>query len=157
MSTRILIFSYTRVSRNETRNVVYVVMLLSADTEGFSDEEFSSTVAHMPYTRFLKTARRIARAMDARECTECGIREVRWYKNVEVVDDLEPYPFSIASIPETLAFPDTPMPTPMQLQGSKWLLLSKIRDLETALAAARFQLEHMDQATAATSSMRVFL
>ena len=154
-STDISIYSYTRVARNGKQNVVYAVIQGLTDLD---DYEFSRTVADIPYTRCLKTARRIAKSMAGREWSEHGeIAEINHYRKVAIGDDLGS--FTISNAPEIqtfqTSFTDTPMssmpplpsmppltmPTAMPMPSNKWLLLSKIRDLEMALADARFQLQ----------------
>ena len=163
----IVIYKYTRIIRGQQR-LVYVVLWKMGDIDGFSDSEFSLLVLDMPYTRYAKTAQRIAEEMDDKCNTEYGISIVDCYRHTVLASTESSFvsSTSLSSIfpplppPLPPVYPPLPPPLPRDYPAyttvstvdratsiiveAKWLMLFKIRELETALTACRLQLETID-------------
>jgi hypothetical protein len=166
----IVIFTYTRIIDGRPR-LVYVVKWISGDIDEMSVDEFTEMVLGMRYTRHEETARRIAEKMDEEYNTEYGIRNVERYRDIQVVSTefiypplpsvYPPLPSVYPPLPPPLpsnypVYPPLPPPLPSDypayvpvsptstIAEAKWLMLSKIRELETVLTACRLQLETID-------------
>ena len=155
---RIVVYTYFRFICGEYV-LVYVVLWKMSDIDGFSDDEFSDMVCSMPYTRCAKTAQRIAKKMDDDYGTEYGVCNADCYSHIVISGTeslvvpalfLAPTPASsptstpASSVPAPSIPAPVPVPATSTIAEAKWLMLFKIRELETALAACRLQLETID-------------
>ena len=163
----IVIFSHKRVARGGKPFLAYKVASFNASIEDLVDAEagkndlFSTHFLddeHHHYTRHLKIARRIAKAMADREGG--GIREIHFFRNrilsaadekasgqfmaatsrvkTSLSSEFEPDDSSVGS--ETLFRNHFFLPS-AHSSNREQVLTAVIRNLQAALAAARHQLE----------------
>ena len=167
--SQIVIFSHKRVSSGGKPFKAYAVTFVSANADDFaaakagentllSDNFESSVRPGEPYTRNLRTARKLAMAMDRKEGgTEYGIHEIHDFKSVVLADESSEKSHSVSTsigLPpdrfddeEEEAEPaPAPVLKPAKAQNKDFKQLEKvIRDLEAALSVARSQLDSISR------------